>query len=740
VVNGIVNHGLASSPWHVKLEQPKKEMPMMRLVLVSLAAILVLPSAAVLAEQPHINLPPGPHEVAYYAAKLDALLPGMADADPGKRFSAMNEFSKMCLNAGRPGADDERMAVCKAILPRLTGDSPPRVRAWLLRQLQWIGKDEVVAALAPILQDKDLMVRDCARRALEANPSPEAGAALRAAMPKADSEESLVGLINSLAVRRDAAAAAAIAEALKDKRSAVVLAAVAGLGRIGTTEAAAALAKVQPGENAALRQALQDAEIICAERLLADGDKDAAGAIYNRLFGAADNPTAVRVAALRGMVATEGDKSVELLVSTLALLLEGKDTKLQPYVVPLLMEIKDPGAARAVAGILPSVPPAAQVPLLEMLRGRADPSTRPAILAAMKSSDGSVRIAATRALVAVGTVEDVPALIEAAVSSDAGLRDAARASLDRLPVSANAALLAALDKVLPAPLGTADAKARLELIRTLAARRVAAAIPALLKATRAPDEARLEALKGLEAIGDDSTIGDLAYLTNHLQSGEDERQAAEKALFAVAARAANPRAVTETLTAAMPKADNLAKQSILGALRRTGTPQALAAIRAALKDSDAAVQTAALRALAEWPDASSMDDLVAIAKSDPKDSSQVLAIRGLVRVTTMTGVTPARQIEVLTLALAAAKRPEDKKLVLGAIGTMKSIEALRLAAPLVADNDLKEEAAAAVVQIAKALPAPLPAEVRPALEKVAGVTASDRLRREAQDLLGKMPK
>ncbi len=634
---------------------------------------------------------------------------------------------------GPPGRENERTAACLAILPKLGPGTPPLVRGWLLRQLQWIGKAEVVAALAPMLEDKDLMVRDCARRALEANPSPEAGAALRAAFEKADTEESLIGIVNSLAARRDAAAVPVIAVATKDKRAAVALAAVEGLGRIGTADAAAALAKVQPGSDASLLMRLQDAEIRCAERLLADGKKDAAGFIYLGLYSFPDNPTAVRVAALRGVLASGWPAA-----ATLTGILTSTDAKLQPFVVPMLMEIQGPDSAKTVAAILPSVPPAAQVSLIEVLRERADPATRPAIMAAMKSPDEAVRAAATKALAAIGAANDVPALLQAAASSDATQRDAARYSLDHLPESVNATLIAAV--------AGADAKTRPELIRTLAARRAVAAMPAFIKAAADADAAtRLAAIGGIEALGDEKAIGVLLAIMDKPPTDAD-RDAAEKALLAVSGRATNKEAAAKSLAVALrgspvaPMAPgNALRLSCLAALTRVGNAEALATVRGTLKDSDAAVQEAAVRAMTEWPDAAAADDLLAIAQNDPKETNQVLAIRGLVRVAGLADVPAAKKVEVLTKTLAAAKRAEDKKLVLGAAGGVKSIEALRLVAPLLADNDLKEEAATAATRIAKALPSPLPAEVRPVLEKVVQVTGNDQTRRDAQGLLGKMP-
>jgi hypothetical protein len=57
----------------------------------------------------------------------------------------------------------------------------------------------------------------------------------------------------------------------------------------------------------ALRLAAADACLTCAERLLADGKKLEALAIYKALVGS-DQPKHVRVAATRGLLAATGKK------------------------------------------------------------------------------------------------------------------------------------------------------------------------------------------------------------------------------------------------------------------------------------------------------------------------------------------------------------------------------------------------------------------------------------------------
>ena len=114
-----------------------------------------------------------------------------------------------------------------------------------------------------------------------------------------------VGVVNSLGVRRDAESTGALAALLKDGDKGVAGAAAAALGSIGTPDAAKALAAFEAPKELAL--AVCDAQLTCAERLLADGKKADALKIYKSL-SKPDLPKHVRVAGMRGMLAAAGKK------------------------------------------------------------------------------------------------------------------------------------------------------------------------------------------------------------------------------------------------------------------------------------------------------------------------------------------------------------------------------------------------------------------------------------------------
>jgi HEAT repeat protein len=182
----------------------------------------------------------------------------------------------------------------------MLGDCVSRdAKDFACRMLKTVGTAAATPALEAMLPYPEHS--HMARYALESMPCPQAGRALRRALPVL-SGPLLAGVLGSLGARREAESVAAIAPFLGDDDPAAASAAASALGAIGTAEAAAALAATRPASDAARRAAI-DASLACAERLLAAGNKTAAQEIYGRLAGE-NRPKHIRVAAARGMLAS----------------------------------------------------------------------------------------------------------------------------------------------------------------------------------------------------------------------------------------------------------------------------------------------------------------------------------------------------------------------------------------------------------------------------------------------------
>jgi HEAT repeat protein len=197
-----------------------------------------------------------------------------------------------------------RAALEKRLLDAMAGGLSRSALDHVCRRLRIIGTAQCVPALAALLPDEK--TSHIARYALERIPDDAAAAALRDALPKVG-DKLKPGMIGSLGTRRDVKSIKALAGYLGDSDMLIAKAAAQSLGLIGTPAAADELATFAKKAPARMKMPVSDAQLACAERLLADGNKTAALGVY-RTLNTSGQPTQVRTAAMKGMVAAASQK------------------------------------------------------------------------------------------------------------------------------------------------------------------------------------------------------------------------------------------------------------------------------------------------------------------------------------------------------------------------------------------------------------------------------------------------
>jgi len=665
--------------------------------------------------------------MASLAVAGEAPTPSMADLEkalakvPAYKFgeSRADLAAAEAMIPGLAQVPAQRKQIEARFVALLGSDATADGKAFACQELSLIGSADAVPALAKLLPDEKLS--HMARVALSRIPDEAAAAALRDALGKVQGGL-LVGVINSLGDRADPKAVAALAKLLGSGDAAVAEAAFAALGKIGGSEAAAAVGAARAKAPATLRLVAGDAYLLCADRLVAEGKKAEAAAIYKEVYDGGEKEP-LRVAAFRGLLATGDQAAWSLIIKTLST----DDPKMWGTAAQFAREIPGTDATRALAGQLAKLPVPAQVLLLGALAARGDAAALPAVLEAAKSKDESVRVAAIDALGGLGDASTVP-LLSAAAASKGAEAAAARRSLQTLRGKE-------VDPALIAAASAGEPALRVEIIRTLASRNTASAVPALLKAAEDPDASvRGEAMNALAVLAGQDALPALVKLL--VSAKEEERGTAEKAVTATCRRIEDKEAAAAPVLAAIPGADAAVRCSLLRIVGRIPSPKALEAVRAALKDADAACKDAAVRALADWPDAAPMPDLLAIARAADSPVHKVLALRGFVRMAALPSQRPADETARLFAdAMALAATPDERKLVLGALAGLDSPGALDLAVKALGEPATEAEAAAAVVQIAKGVRKTNRDAAKAALEKILEVCKTPAARQLAEAAL-----
>jgi HEAT repeat protein len=626
----------------------------------------------------------------------------------------------------------EMKAMEKQLDDFLKSDASYAAKDFVCRELSVVGTEASVPVLASMLTGEK--VSDIARYALERIPGAAADDALRNALSKAQGKAK-VGIINTLGVRGDKKAVEALAGLVTDTNDTVAVAAVAALGRIDDKSATDAIAKAKDKATGAVKAAVLDAYLRCADRLAAKGQKDAAGAIYKQLY-AAGEPMIVRVAAARGMIVTAGDKTGDVVVE----MLKSTDKPIQTVAIATLKDVvrqSSPQVAKtdvikAAAEQLPNLAAEQQAQLISALADCGDKVAMPAVLAATKNSQDYVRVTALKAMGTLGDVSCLDGLVASAASSGGNEQKAAQESLYRLRG-------ADVDQAILKKLPDAESKAKVELVRSCEQRDIKASVPVLMKTAKDADaKVRIESIKALRAVAGPQDIPALIEL--QLAAAGNDRSELEKTVVAVAHKIPEDKGQAANVLAALPSAKDVdAKCSLLSVLGKIGDPAALPILRDALGDKEDKIKDAAVRALSDWPTAAPAADLLKVAQTSENQVHKTLALRGYVRLAGLKSNRPAEEtMKMYKDAMALASDASEKKMVLSGLGSTDSFEAMQMAAGYLDDKELKDEAEAAVMKIAEERVKNSPrisAQTRDILQKVIDGTTNDSVREQAQKLL-----
>jgi HEAT repeat protein len=571
-----------------------------------------------------------------------------------------------------------------------TGPAPGGLMA-ACRSLSLIGGDASAPVLGELLLNPE--TTDPARYALERIPGEAADRVLLAALDKAQGDVRR-GIVSTLGGRATAAAVPALEKLAVGPDPALAADSARALGRIGTDGAARALLSLVGKAKGEVKSVAAAGLLTFAGGSLKAGRVEEATALADKLLRAelsdADRQAAFRIKLTANFKDAQGP-----ILKTLA----GKDPVLY---APAIAAIPTAFGASEIGQVLPVVaklPEPAQIQLMAVLAGYPAEAVLPAVLKAATGPLAGVRMETLRTIGKIGNASAVSTLALRGANAAGDEQALARETLARIKgTDVDMAILNQLKT-------ESDEKVKAELVEAVGARRIAAAKPVLMDLVRSGAPAlRLKAVGALKEV---STPADLRDLLGLLFTINDEtaREAMQDTVAGVALAIPRPLARGDAAESLLATETNARKKAdLLRVLGKIGDDTALPLMRRALADPYKDVVDAAARGLADWPTASAKEDVYGIAASAANLTHKVLALRAYVR---MIGLETYRQPEGavadLEKALALATRPEEKKLVLGALPRFACEKGLKLAESLQADAAVAAEAKAAADRIRNSL-------------------------------------
>ncbi|MGC8828238.1 MAG: HEAT repeat domain-containing protein [Verrucomicrobiia bacterium] len=635
-------------------------------------------------------------------------------------------LSGSALLAAESNAEKEQ-----ALIAVLKSNAGQKEKADACRELAVYGTKASVPVLAPLLEDEKLS--HMARYALEPIQDPSVDEAFRNALKKVNGRL-LVGVIGSIGVRRDVKAIDALAAYLNDQNAEVAQAAARALGSIGTTQSAkvlqAALAKA-PSENVL---AICEGLFRCAESLAAAKQTKEALAIYDMLRDFKNAPHQVTTGAVRGSILLRPQKeSLALLEKSL----KSQDYLIFSAAVRTALEMKGQEVGRVLASVLTTVPADNQIEILNAIAHRGDAVALPEVIKLSLSGNKTVRIAAIKAMGSIGQDKALPELVNLTTESDS---DVSKTAQDTLAGFAGKGA----DAVVLNMLKDSDVSKKLIGIDLVARRRIINALPTLIALTSDNDsKVRQSALKRIADVG---SVSDIDLLIGLLKKSESDQDisAIEQSLSAICARAQNQDLAANKIIAAFSSVGVKQKGALLHILSAIGNQTALAAVREAVKDTNQQVRNEAIRALGDWKTADAVPDLIELARTAQNNADRTLCLRNFFRLTGQAEIPVNQRLGLCKKAAEITNSPEEKKMLLGALGNITAPEALDLILPMLSDESTANEAGAAVVSVATRLLQNKRnlnnQKIIQALQKTATAKVSENISKQASALLEKTKK
>jgi HEAT repeat protein len=577
-----------------------------------------------------------------------------------------------------------RISAEAELIAILKGDAPGADKAMACKRLAVYGSPAAASELGKLLTDEKLA--SWARIALEAIPGKESDEALRVAAG-ALKGRLLVGVINSLGVRRDKEAVTMLTGQLKSSDVGVASAAAIALGSIGGETAAAELTKAIDNPSIMVRSAVAEGCILSAEQSMTQGNSKAAIELYD-LVRKADLPKQRIVEATRGAILARGDDGIPLLLEQL----RSSDKPLFEVSLWTARELPGKKIVTALLDELKQAAPEKSALIVQALADRKGTLDLPTIIQVASSGPRVVRIAAMSAISRVGDASCVEPLLKFALEKEADLLLPAKEALKEIQDdSANSEILKRL------PNATGDLQQL--LIEVIGLRRIEAT-DALVKALDSTSTPIRKA--ALESLGSTVVQKDLSILVKQAVSPKNADDVAEarKALKTAAVRMKDREASASAVADAIKNAPVETKVALLEILGSVTGAKALEAIGAAGKDSDPQLKDIATRILGDWLTIDAAPVLLDLATNGPADKYQVRAMRGYIRIARQFVMSDKDRVAMCTKALEVAKQPAERKLVTEIFARYPSIGMLKLAIDTTKDAELKDEATKAAQAIA----------------------------------------
>lgn len=650
------------------------------------------------------------------------LLVNMINA-PGKGNNANVDYALSGLThyVMAKGEENARLVTANAYLKALEMVNERETKAFIIRQLQILGKDECIDVLASYLNDESLS--GPAARALAANGSEKAGQALVAALksrsgsPKTQ-KDVILAIADAQVKEAEAVLLTLQGAADPDMQKDVLYA----LSRVGGLNSMPVLAKAAEkagytmevtGANEAyialLKQLVpsnRDAVMKAAKKLQKDAVK--AGQEQTReaalqILLAAEEPAKVS----KMIIAAMKDPSKNYRNAALSYASDFADKELYIELMKMVPKAKPELKVDILNWIGREAKKPSKHDVIRDLEIRFDLPAKQILLEQLGDANFDVKQAATWTLVKIGDKSYIPSLAELLKSEDK--------QVVLLGQDALAAFPGDIDGAVAKAVSSAANEGKIAGLELLAMRKATANINTVLDQiqTGSPEvkAAAYVALKDVVGERDITNMCGMLETADALAVPPMQRAV----ISALSSLSAADR--VETVTRRMLQAGNKDYLYYL-VLASTGQPDALATIVKGFRSNTGVKRDAAFEALLNWKGIEVADELYAICKENPSSNYFDPALTAYVKLVSNPAFTGENRLLSLRKAMEIAKTDAQKNAILQQIEKTGTFLGMLYAGEFLDQKPVQQAAANAVMNIALGNKEYMGTNVRALLNKV----------------------
>jgi len=657
-------------------------------------------------------------------AVCETLVPPETGGDSKARYA----IGGLAFYVARPGAEAERRMFSGTIMEAVQKAQDSEIKSFLLGLMRWCGGKENLPALAACLGDSSLT--EPAAMALCSIRAEGTADILLKALENAKGKQ-VITLVKALGELQADKAVSAIAKLATDEDRDLRRTALYALANIGQDGSSGSILKKACQARDPLEKSIAGSLYLhYANRIAESGKKKQAAAVCREVIALSSEPGAAYLLpeALDTLAVITGDDAIPDLVTAL----NSSNRVASVAAMNSLIRMKSKKAVAELGKVLKDGRTHLRLALLNTITPADCQAFADSIAPNLKNEDPEIRIAAINAITGKAGLSCLLELLKSWKEED-------------LPEIKKAVLLSAGKnemKDLSAAMANSPAPARAAILDILGQRCATTQAEAVLGAIADPDPVvRLAAMKAIGTVAPPEYLEKIMKLFLNVQD-TTERTALLRSATAVAKNIPDTGKRADAFLPALSTASDGRKEMILGALPEIGGQKALDAVIASTGANDEKARNAAIIALSNWPDKDAAASIIKMASLSTNLTQQVLLIRGYVRLVREEEMKPETKIGMIREVLTVAKRPDEKKLILGALTDVKTVESLNLVGTYFNDPDVREEAASLAALIGcpgkkgyKGLTDPA---VKPVLEKAAAIVKDEKTKKKIKAQIAKI--